>query len=133
MKKRIKKLLCYSFLAFISTSINFDVEARLPKYMAQRAAELLIEKSGLVLKEESVANKAQKRREFAEKLVNFLKENIASQKGKDFAIKVLTYMRTTLQKYQEETGNIIFLAVLLYPISVFIYFFCYFFGCTLFI
>ena len=38
--------------------------------------------------------------------LNFLKENIASQKGKDFAIKVLTYMRTTLQKYQEETGSI---------------------------
>ena len=34
--------------------------------------------------------------------LNFLKENIASQKGKDFAIKVLTFMRNTLQKYQEE-------------------------------
>ena len=56
----------------MSISISFDTEARLPKYMAQRAAELLIEKSGLVLTGESVANKAQKRREFTENLVDFL-------------------------------------------------------------
>lgn len=72
MKKCIKKLLYSSLVAFIGIGINFDAEARLPKYMARRAAELLIEKSGLVLNGENVTNKVQKRREFAEKLVNFL-------------------------------------------------------------
>lgn len=38
--------------------------------------------------------------------LNFLKENIASQKGKDFSIKVLNFMRTKLEEYQQETGNI---------------------------
>lgn len=38
--------------------------------------------------------------------LNFLKENIASQKGKSFSIKVLTFMREKLQQFQEETGNI---------------------------
>ncbi|MDD3052827.1 MAG: ribonucleoside triphosphate reductase [Endomicrobiaceae bacterium] len=38
--------------------------------------------------------------------INFLKENIASQKGKDFSIKVLNFMRAKLEKYQQETGNI---------------------------
>lgn len=56
LKNRIKKLFCYLFLAFISTSINFNTEARLPKYMAQRAAELLIEKSNLQLKITTLIN-----------------------------------------------------------------------------
>ncbi len=50
MKKRIKKFLYSSLIAFVSMEISFNTEARLPKYMAQRAAELLIEKSGLQLK-----------------------------------------------------------------------------------
>lgn len=45
MKKRIKKLFYSAIMAFISIGVNFNAEARLPKYMAQRAAELLIEKS----------------------------------------------------------------------------------------
>lgn len=40
----------------MSISISFDTEARLPKYMAQRAAELLIEKSGLQLKSTTLIN-----------------------------------------------------------------------------
>ena len=66
MKNRIKKLLYSSLIVFISIAVNFDAEARLPKYMAQRAAELLIEKSGLQLKE-GVGKKT-----FATKLVDFL-------------------------------------------------------------
>lgn len=38
--------------------------------------------------------------------LNFLNENIASQKGKEFSLKVLTFMREKMQKYQEETGSI---------------------------
>ncbi len=38
--------------------------------------------------------------------LNFLKENIASEKGRAFAYKVLVFMREKMQKYQEETGNI---------------------------
>ncbi|MGE4384719.1 MAG: ribonucleoside triphosphate reductase [Endomicrobiaceae bacterium] len=38
--------------------------------------------------------------------LNFIKETIASVKGKDFSIKVLNFMREKLEKYQQETGNI---------------------------
>lgn len=48
MKKHIKKLLYSLLIAFMSIGISFDAEARLPKYMAQRAAELLIKKSELL-------------------------------------------------------------------------------------
>ena len=42
-----------------------------------------------------------------EAIINFMPgENIASEKGKDFALKVLDYMRKKLEEYQEETGNI---------------------------
>ncbi|MCX6742318.1 MAG: ribonucleoside triphosphate reductase [Candidatus Pacearchaeota archaeon] len=41
-----------------------------------------------------------------EACLNFLGENIASEKGKKFAEKVLLFMRDRLQEYQEETGHI---------------------------
>jgi anaerobic ribonucleoside-triphosphate reductase len=39
-------------------------------------------------------------------LLNFMGENIASEKGRKFALEVLDFMREKLVKYQEETGNI---------------------------
>lgn len=66
MKQQIKKLLYPLLMAFISIGISFNTEARLPKYMAQRAAELLIEKSKLQLKAEAT------KEAFAAKLVDFL-------------------------------------------------------------
>lgn len=50
MKKHIKRLICYSLITLVG--INFNTEARLPKYMAQRAAELLIKGSNLGIKDE---------------------------------------------------------------------------------
>lgn len=41
-----------------------------------------------------------------EALLNFMGENIASPKGRKFALEVLNFMREKLVKYQEETGNI---------------------------
>jgi len=41
-----------------------------------------------------------------EALLNFLDVDIASQKGKEFSIEVLDFMREKLVKYQEETGNL---------------------------
>jgi len=41
-----------------------------------------------------------------EACLNFLGENIASEKGKQFVLEVLDFMRGELIKFQEETGNI---------------------------
>jgi ribonucleoside-triphosphate reductase len=41
-----------------------------------------------------------------EACLNFLGENIASKRGRRFALEVLDFMRERLVKYQEETGNI---------------------------
>jgi ribonucleoside-triphosphate reductase len=41
-----------------------------------------------------------------EALMNFLGENMGSDKGRKFAIEVLDFMREKLIKYQEETGNL---------------------------
>ena len=41
-----------------------------------------------------------------EALLNFMGKSIADQEGKNFAIKVLDFMRSRLQDYQEKTGNI---------------------------
>jgi ribonucleoside-triphosphate reductase len=41
-----------------------------------------------------------------EALLNFLGENIASKRGRKFALEVLNFMRERLVKYQEETGNL---------------------------
>ena len=41
-----------------------------------------------------------------ESLLNFLGENIASKRGRKFALEVLDFMRKKMVKYQEETGNI---------------------------
>jgi ribonucleoside-triphosphate reductase len=41
-----------------------------------------------------------------EAVVNLLGVNIASSEGKDFAVKVLSFMRETLTDFQAETGNI---------------------------
>ncbi|MDD2696857.1 MAG: ribonucleoside triphosphate reductase [Candidatus Pacebacteria bacterium] len=41
-----------------------------------------------------------------EALLNFLGENIASKRGRIFALEVMDFMRKKLVKYQEETGNI---------------------------
>jgi ribonucleoside-triphosphate reductase len=41
-----------------------------------------------------------------EALINFIGENIASKRGRNFALEVLDFMRKKLVKYQEETGNI---------------------------
>lgn len=39
-------------------------------------------------------------------LLNFLDENIASEKGKKFALEIMDFMREKLVKFQEETGNL---------------------------
>ena len=41
-----------------------------------------------------------------EAFLNFIGENIASKKGRRFALEVLDFMRERLIKYQKETGNI---------------------------
>jgi len=41
-----------------------------------------------------------------EALLNFIGENIASKRGRRFALEVLDFMRERLVKYQKETGNI---------------------------
>jgi ribonucleoside-triphosphate reductase len=41
-----------------------------------------------------------------EALLNFLGENIATKRGRRFALEVLDFMRKRLVKYQKETGNI---------------------------
>ena len=42
-----------------------------------------------------------------EAILNFMPgENIATEKGKEFAVKVLKFMRHKLEEYQTETGNI---------------------------
>jgi ribonucleoside-triphosphate reductase len=41
-----------------------------------------------------------------EALLNFIGENIASKKGRVFALEVMDFMRQRLVKYQEETGSI---------------------------
>jgi anaerobic ribonucleoside-triphosphate reductase len=41
-----------------------------------------------------------------EALLNFIGENIASRRGRRFALEVLDFMREKLVKYQKETGNI---------------------------
>jgi len=41
-----------------------------------------------------------------EALLNFTGESIASEKGRNFAIKVLDFMREVLKEYQEETGQL---------------------------
>lgn len=39
-------------------------------------------------------------------LLNFMEENIATKKGRKFALEVLDFMRERLVRYQKETGNI---------------------------
>jgi len=39
-------------------------------------------------------------------LLNFMGENIASKRGRKFALEVLDFMRERLVKYQKETGNL---------------------------
>jgi ribonucleoside-triphosphate reductase len=39
-------------------------------------------------------------------LLNFMGENIASKRGRKFALEVLDFMRERLLKYQQETGNV---------------------------
>jgi ribonucleoside-triphosphate reductase len=41
-----------------------------------------------------------------EACLNLFAEGIASKKGKDFAVRVLQFMRNTLLEFQEQTGNI---------------------------
>jgi ribonucleoside-triphosphate reductase len=41
-----------------------------------------------------------------EACLNLLGENISSKKGKDFAVRVLQFMRDRLLEFQEQTGNI---------------------------
>jgi ribonucleoside-triphosphate reductase len=41
-----------------------------------------------------------------EACLNFLEEDISSEKGSAFAAKVLTFMRERLREYQQQTGNI---------------------------
>jgi len=41
-----------------------------------------------------------------EALLNFIGENIASKRGRRFALEVMDFMREKLVKYQKETGNI---------------------------
>jgi ribonucleoside-triphosphate reductase len=39
-------------------------------------------------------------------LLNFIGEDIGSKKGKQFALKIMNFMRDKLVDYQEETGNL---------------------------
>ena len=41
-----------------------------------------------------------------ETLLNFIGENVASKKGRRFALEIMDFMRERLVKYQKETGNI---------------------------
>jgi ribonucleoside-triphosphate reductase len=41
-----------------------------------------------------------------EALLNFLEEDITTPKGRKFAIEILDFMRETMVKFQEETGNL---------------------------
>jgi len=41
-----------------------------------------------------------------EALLNFIGENIASKRGRRFALEILDFMRERLVKYQKETGNL---------------------------
>jgi len=41
-----------------------------------------------------------------EALINFLEEDITTEKGRKFAIEVLDFMRDRMIKFQEETGNL---------------------------
>jgi len=41
-----------------------------------------------------------------EALLNFIGENVASRRGRKFAIEILDFMRERLLKYQKETGNL---------------------------
>jgi ribonucleoside-triphosphate reductase (formate) len=41
-----------------------------------------------------------------EALLNFLEEDITTQKGRKFALEVLDFMRERMVKFQEETGNL---------------------------
>jgi ribonucleoside-triphosphate reductase len=41
-----------------------------------------------------------------EACINFMEESIAQPGGKAFAVRVLTFMRERLSKYQEETGHL---------------------------
>ena len=41
-----------------------------------------------------------------EAMLNFIGENIASKRGRRFALEILDFMREKLVKYQEETGNL---------------------------
>ncbi|MBN1224542.1 MAG: ribonucleoside triphosphate reductase [Candidatus Aminicenantes bacterium] len=41
-----------------------------------------------------------------EACMNFLGKGVGTPEGKDFAIKVLQFMRKTIQEFQEETGNL---------------------------
>jgi ribonucleoside-triphosphate reductase len=41
-----------------------------------------------------------------EALLNFLEEDITTAKGRKFAIEILDFMRDTMIKFQEETGNL---------------------------
>nr|HPS39844.1 anaerobic ribonucleoside-triphosphate reductase [Candidatus Cloacimonadota bacterium] len=40
-----------------------------------------------------------------EACVNFLGENLGSERGQEFALKVMDYLRESLVRFQEETGN----------------------------
>lgn len=41
-----------------------------------------------------------------ESLINFLEEDITTEKGRKFAIEILDFMRDKMVKFQEETGNL---------------------------
>ena len=41
-----------------------------------------------------------------EALLNFMGENIASKKGREFTLEIMDFMRERLVKYQKETGNL---------------------------
>jgi len=41
-----------------------------------------------------------------ESLLNFLDENITTEKGRKFAVEILDFMREKMVKFQEETGNL---------------------------
>lgn len=98
MNKLRRQLICCSFIVMTGFSNISNVDARLPKYMAQRAAELLIEKSELQLKD------PRDKQDFAANLVDFLystdkRQHLANWMG----LINSSIMRKTTQRQTEKT------------------------------
>ena len=98
MKLYIKKIIGCSILGLIGYGLNCEAEARLPKCMAQRAAELLIAKSELYKDEKEAVfkkeeGKYEQTKKLAETLVNLLYNTANRQKlADDFKKRALIFL-----------------------------------------